>query len=120
MGGLAFLPWEDWIARLLHPVAVAIRRWTYISRRRRSLVSSEAWPETQGYIHSINWDSSNPREEIVYSYSTEQGYQAGSSWRWFDRSSRSELRVGDKVILRYKPKNHAESVFLRTVESDRG
>lgn len=113
MAGLALLPWEKWIARILHPLAVAVRRRIYKARRHRFLVRSEGWPETKGTVHSINWDSSNPREEIMYSYSTEQGYQSGSSWRWFDSSSRQELRAGDRVLIRYSPDDPAKSVFLK-------
>jgi len=37
VAGTALLPWEEWLARLLHPVIVAIRRWSYERRHRRDL-----------------------------------------------------------------------------------
>ncbi|MGO9574112.1 MAG: DUF3592 domain-containing protein [Terriglobales bacterium] len=112
--GAAFLPWEKWIARLLHTLAVALRRWLDQLRRDRSVTRSEKWSQTVGTVQSINWDSSFPREEVVYSYTTEQGYHSGSYWRWFDRSDASQVRVGDQVTLRYNPEHHDSSVFLKS------
>jgi len=37
VAGTAFLPWEEWLARLLHPLAVAIKRRLHEVRRRRCL-----------------------------------------------------------------------------------
>lgn|SRR5271157_4781945 len=112
----AFLPWEKWLARLLHPIAVAIKRWLYQVRRNRCLERSQDWPQTQGTVIVINWDSSCPREEIFYSYSAEQGYQSGSFWHWFDRSNLNQVRVGDQVVVRYDPGNQQDSVFLQFCE----
>jgi hypothetical protein len=109
----AFLPWEKWLARLLHPIAVATKRRLYRIRRRRSLTRSQHWPQTQGTVLVINWDSSCPREEILYSYTTEQGYQSGSHWHWFDRLDPRQVRVGDQIVVRYDPDNQQESVFLQ-------
>src|SRR5579864_266159 len=105
----AFLPWEKWIARLLHPIAVAVRRWLYKVRRKRLLSASEGWPEVEGSVVSIGWDSSFPREEIVYSYSMAQGYYSGSHWLWFDPSNAREVRIGDRIVLRYGPQNPEKS-----------
>ena len=113
MAGTAFLPWERWLAQLLHPIAVAIRRWLWKRRRERSLARSEGWPETEGTVQEIKWDSSNPREELVYFYSTEQGYYSGSHWHWFKASTAREVRVGDRITVRYSPENPESSTFLR-------
>jgi len=113
MAGLAFLPWEKWIARLVHSLLVATRRRLYLFNRQRELKQSKNWPETEGTILSINWDSSNPREEIMYSYSTKEGLQAGAYWRWFDLDNVREVRGGDHITLRYNPQQHDKSVFLR-------
>jgi hypothetical protein len=112
MAGTAFLPWEKWIAQLLHPLAVAVRRWLYERRRRRLLAQSEGWPETEGTIHSINWDTSFPREEILYSYNTVGEYYSGSCWHWFDRSDVHEVKTGDRIVLRYSREDPEKSVFL--------
>src|SRR5580692_6516647 len=109
----AFLPWEKWLARLLHQLIVAFRRWLHQMGRHRSLARSEKWCQTEGTVHLINWDSSLPREEIAYCYTTEQGYHSGSYWRWFDRSDARQVRVGDQIKLRYNPEQHDGSVFLR-------
>src|SRR5258706_2077044 len=112
MAGTAFLPWEKWIAQLLHPLAVVIRRWLYQRRRRRLLGQSEGWPETYGTIHSIRWDTSFPREEVLYSYNTGSEYYSGLCWHWFDKSDARELKIGDRVVLRYSRENPAKSVFV--------
>jgi hypothetical protein len=115
MAGTAFLPWEEWLARLLHPVYVAIRRALHRKQRSQDLHESEGWPEAEGTIHSKKWDSSLPREELVYSYSTNGGYYSGSHWVWFERSEAHEVKVGDRMVLRYRPGKPDESVFLRFV-----
>jgi len=74
--------------------------------------------ETEGSIQRINWDSSWPREELVYSYCTERGYSAGSYWRWFEPCNAREVRVGDRIVLRYNPEDPDEAVFLKF--TDRG
>jgi len=112
VAGTAFLPWEKWLARLLHPLAVAIKRWLYQVRRNRHLERSRKWAQTEGTVHGINWDSSCPREEVVYSYSTKRGYYSGSCWHWFDSSNPRQVRVGDRIALRYDPADHEKSVFL--------
>jgi hypothetical protein len=106
----AFLPLEDWLAKLLHPPYVAARRWSFQRDRHRLLAASRDWPETVGSVHQINSDFSMPREEIVYSYSNGQDYFSGSSWRWFDLSNARPIRVDDKVTLRYDPRNPESSV----------
>lgn len=107
----AFLPWEKWLARVVHPIAVAIKRQLHQIRRTRSLRISQHWPQTQGTVLVINWDSSCPREEILYSYRTEQGYQSGSYWHWFHPSELRQVRVGDQLVVRYDPTNHEDSVL---------
>ncbi len=113
MAGTALLPWEQWLARLLHPLYVAIRRSLYKRQRRQELSASEGWPETEGTIHSKRWDSSLPREELLFSYSTPQGYYSGSHWMWFERSEPREVKVGDRVVLRYSLDDPEKSVFLK-------
>jgi hypothetical protein len=112
MAGLAFLPWEKLFGPLVHSLDVSIRRRLYLARRGRSLALSAGWSQAEGTVHSVNWDSSYPREEIVYSYSTERGYYSGYFWRWFDSSDAREVRVGDRIALRYDPAEHDKSVFL--------
>jgi hypothetical protein len=117
MAGLAFLPWEDWIRRLLHRFAVAVRRWLHKRRRQWALTRSQGWPETEGTLQRINWDSSWPREEIVYSYSTEHGRYSGFYWQWFESpvkvSENPEQHVGDKVRVRYGQDDPADSIFMK-------
>jgi hypothetical protein len=62
---------------------------------------------------SKNWDSSLPREELVYQYTTVQGYYSGSHWLWFERVEPHEVKTGDQIILRYKPEDPEISVFLK-------
>ena len=112
MGGLAFLPWEQWIGRLIHAVAVAIRKRMYQRRRKRSLAVSATWQQADGTVHQVNSDFSNPREEIVYYYSTQTGYHSGFFWRWFDASDVIQVRVGDLIKLRYDLADHDKSVVL--------
>lgn len=69
----AFLPWEKWLARLVHPIKVALARKIYNRRRKRHLAKSAGWPQANGTVLRLNWDSSYPREEVVYFYSTERG-----------------------------------------------
>jgi hypothetical protein len=113
MAGTALLPWEEWLARLLHPLYVAIRRTLHKRERRHDLHESEGWPQAEGAIHSKKWDSSLPREELLYSYSTAQGYYSGTHWLWFERSEPHEVKVCDRIILRYMPDDPQRSVFLR-------
>ena len=117
MGGLALLPWEKWAARVLHCVAVAIVRRASRLRRWWSLTQSAAWPEVEGVVEQINWDSSWPRDEIAYSYCAEGTAYSGYYYAWFDPSARSRVREGDKVLLRYKPGDPGKSVFVRRSES---
>jgi hypothetical protein len=113
VAGTAFLPWEKWLARLVHSLVVAIKKRLHEVRQRRFLKQSQDWPQTQGSVLVINWDSSCPREEILYSYATEQGYQSGSFWHWFEPSNQRQVRVGDKVVVRYDPTNHENSGVLQ-------
>jgi hypothetical protein len=115
MAGSAFLPWEDWIARLLHPWIVAIRRRIYARQRRRLLAESAGWPQTDGVIQNINADFANPREEITYVYSTQQGYFSGYFWRWFESSNASAVKIGDKLTLRYNEENHDQSIVVNEI-----
>ena len=109
MAGTALLPWEKWLARLVHP----LRRSMYIRQRNRDWVESEGWPEAEGTIQSKRWDSSLPREELLYSYSTPQGYYSGSHWLWFERSEPREVKIGDRIALRYSPSDPGRTVFLK-------
>jgi hypothetical protein len=109
----AFLPWEKWLGRLLHILAIAIRKLLYKIQRRRSLTRSSEWREIEGTVRSIQWDSSLPREEIAYSFATDQGDQSGHQWLWFDSPNERQPQVGDKIRLRYNQQNPEESVFVR-------
>jgi len=109
----AFLPWEKWLARLLHALYVAMQRRWFRFRQDRSLVRSASWPEIKGEVSRIVWDSSLPREQILYSYLTDQGYYSGDAWRWFDSVNAHEVRAGDRVVLRCDPHDSQQSVFLR-------
>jgi hypothetical protein len=111
--GAAFLPWEKWIAQLFHGLSIEIKRRLYKIKRRRALAKSQGWPEIDGSITAVIWDSSSPRDEILYSYNTQGNYYSGSHWRWFDLSDARELRVGDTVMLRYDEKEPEESILLK-------
>ena len=112
MAGTALLPWEKWIGRLIHVISVAVRRSLYRKRRKRELVLSASWPQAQGFVHGINADFANPREEIIYSYSTESGFYSGHFWRWFDSSDPRQVRVGEPISLRYDPERHDRSIVV--------
>lgn len=112
MAGTAFLPWERWIGRLVHALAVVIARRLQHLRRKRSLAMSATWPQTEGTVQGINWDSSYPREEVIYSYSTESGFHSGFFWRWFDGTDAREVQIGDRIVLRYDPEENDRSVLL--------
>ncbi|MGA7081007.1 MAG: DUF3592 domain-containing protein [Terriglobales bacterium] len=115
MGGLALLPWEKWAARLLHSIAVAVARQTSRLRRWWALSRSEGWPEVSGTVEQVSWDSSWPRDEIAYSYCAQGTSYSGYYYAWFsDRSSVvGQLREGNKVLVRHKPDDPGESVFVR-------
>ena len=115
MGGLALLPWEKWAARVLHTLGIAIRRSLYRLQRRRSLARSTGWPEAEGTVESVKWDSSVPREEIAYTYETNGGVHSGYHWLWFESPNDRQPRAGDKIVIRYVPDDASESVFLRLV-----
>ncbi len=112
MAGLALLPWEKWLARILRPIYVAIRRSLYKRARCHNLNESQGWPEAEGTVHSKTWDSSLPREELLYSYTASGGYYSGSHWHWFEPFKAREVNVGDRILLRTKPGHPEESVFL--------
>jgi hypothetical protein len=114
MGALAFLPWEKWAARLLHALAIAIRRLLYKMRRRRSIARSAGWPETEATVERLNWDVSLPREEVAYSYAIDRDVYAGHHWLWFDSPNDPQPHVGDKVLVRFRRDNPAESCFPKT------
>jgi hypothetical protein len=59
VAGTALLPWEEWLARLLHPIIVAVRRWSYERRHTRDLARTANWPKTEGTVHVVNADFSN-------------------------------------------------------------
>src|SRR4051794_3674974 len=42
-----------------------------------------------------------------------RGYRSGSFWRWFDSATPRQIRIGDRVVLRFNPSNGEESVFLQ-------
>ena len=113
MAGTAFLPWEKWIAQLLHPLFVVVRRWLWKRQRGRLLAESAGWPEAEGTAVSIKWDSSLPREEILFNYHTDLGYFAGSHWHWFEKSEACEVKAGDRLLLRYSESDPERSVFLK-------
>jgi hypothetical protein len=64
----AFLPWEKWIAQLVHWLSIAVKKRLYKIQRRRALAKSQDWPEIDGSIIAVVWDSSSPRDEILYSH----------------------------------------------------
>jgi hypothetical protein len=109
----AFLPWEKWLARLFHTLAIAIQKAAYKARRRRDLSRSAKWTEAVGTVESVVWDSSFPREEIGYSYETANGIRTGYYWTWFESPNEPQPQAGDKISLRYNPNDHEESVFVR-------
>jgi len=115
MGGLALLPWEKWAARLLHSIAVAIMRQTSRLRRWWALSHSDGWPEVEGTVEQISWDSSWPRDEIAYSYCAQGTSYSGYYYAWFsDRSPNvRQLQGGDKVLVRHKPDDPGKSVLVR-------
>ena len=115
MAGTALLPWEEWFARLLHAITVAIRRWSHKRRYTRELARTTNWPNTEGTIQRVCPDFSYPREQIDYFYSTERGYHSGSYWHWFDGAIPGQLLVDDRIVVRYDPADHERSVFLRTI-----
>ena len=86
--------------------------------REKSLTRSARWPQAEGSVHQIIWDSSLPREQILYSYSTNNGYFSGFFWRWFEPANAREVRVNDRIVLRYNPENPEESVFLIFRDTD--
>ena len=113
MGGLAFLPWEEWAARAIHRLAVALKRLLYRTQRRRSLSRSTGWPETEGTVESIQWDTSFPREEVSYSFETGRGKFSGYNWVWFESPNDTQFHVGDTVAVRYLQDDPSESVLLK-------
>lgn len=113
MGGLAFLPWEKWIARAFHTFAAGLKRWSFKMRRQRNLARSKGWPEIRGIVESVNWDSSMPREEVCYSFQTERGDYNGYDWVWFESPNDPQFHVGDAILIRYAQDDPAKSVLLR-------
>ena len=112
MAGTALLPWEKWIGQLIHAIHVAFARHIHKFRWNRALAGGKGWRQTEGTVESINWDSSLPREEIVFSYSADHGFHSGYFWRWFDSKDQRRVEVGDRVSLRYDPKHEERSVFV--------
>ena len=111
----AFLPWEKWLGRLVRVVAIAIQRFLYNVRRRQSLARSSGWIETEAIVERIECDSSLPREEIAYWFTTAGGRYTGYQWLWFESTNDRQPHVGDKILVRYDDKNPEESVFLKAV-----
>jgi hypothetical protein len=108
----AFLPWEKWLARLFHTLAIALRKAAYKTKRRRDLSRSLRWTETVGTVESVVWDTSFPREEIGYSYQTENEIRTGYYWTWFESPDEPQPQTGDKIKLRYNQNDPEESVFV--------
>jgi hypothetical protein len=85
--------------------------------REENLVRSQQWPQIEGKVHEIQWDSSLPREGLLYSYSCAAGYYSGFYWHWFERTNIREVKAGDRINLRCNPENAGESVFIGFQES---
>jgi hypothetical protein len=118
VAGLALLPWEKWLVKLLHPLYVAIRRRISERERKRDLVRSTLWPRVEGTVHQIKWDSSLPREGLQYAYDSGKGYYSGLFWRWFERDKARQIKVGDRVLLGYNPENPDDSVLVEFQETE--
>jgi hypothetical protein len=116
VAGLWFLPREKWVARFIHRLVVVFRERFDRFQRARALANCASWVEVEGTVSAIQYDSSNPREEVLYSYATDQGYQSGSYWNWFERESVRPVRAGDRLILRYDPTHPGDSVFLKLIQ----
>ena len=116
MAVLAFLPWERWLARLLRPLYIGVRRWFYRKQRTRYLIESENWPQGEGTVEAVHADGFLRRDQIFYAYSTDETDHLGAHWRWFEPGNAHELRFGDKVRLRYDPANPDRSVVLGTID----
>ena len=112
MAGTAFLPWEKWLAQVLHALYGRINKWYFERQRQRLLLKSEHWPQVRGAVSSVQWDSSLPREGLWYAYNPPEGYYSGFCWRWFDSAVPMHVLAGDLVLLRYNPKNPDESVIV--------
>ena len=112
MAGTALAPWEEWLAKLLHPVYVAFRRRIFKAQREKALSESKNWPKVRGVIHQIEFDSSLPREGLRYSYECDNGYYSGLYWRWFELDKPHAVKIGDHIILRYNPEKPEDSVFV--------
>ena len=112
MAGTALLPWEEWLAKLLHPLHVALRRKIFKRQREKELSNSNSWPKVEGVIHRIEFDSSLPREGLLYAYECKDGYYSGLYWRWFELDKPRAVKIGDRIILRYNPDKLEDSVFL--------
>jgi len=108
VGGLALLPWEQWIDAAIK----AIKRKMYRQRWNRDLAISATWPQAEGTVYQVNSDASNRREEIVYYYSTPSGQHSGFFWHWFDSSDEPDTRAGGIIKLRYDPDDHDKSVVV--------
>ena len=118
MAGTALLPWEEWLAKLVHPLYVSIRRRSFEKQRREHLLKSTSWPRVEGTIHQIEWDSSLPREGLRYAHECEKGYYSGLHWRWYDCDNPRVVKVGDRILLRYNPDQPEDSVFLDFQETN--
>jgi hypothetical protein len=103
MAGTALLPWEEWLARPLHPIIVAIRRWSYLRRHNRELAQTASWTKTEGTVQEVKSDFSNPREQVDYFYYTERGYYSGSFWHWFERAKPRQIRIDDSNRAALRP-----------------
>jgi hypothetical protein len=112
VAGTALLPWEEWLAKLLHPLYVVLRWKLSERRRKKDLSKSKTWPNLDGVIHQIEFDSSLPSEGLRYAYECEKGYYSGPHWRWFERDKPRAVKIGDRIILRYSPEKPEDSVFV--------
>jgi hypothetical protein len=114
----AFLPWEEWLAKLLHPLYVRFRREMFERQREKDLSRSTSWPKVEGVIRQIEWDTSLPREGVRYSYNSDKGYYSGLYWRWLERDKPRNARIDDHILLSYNPDNPEDSVFLDFQEAN--
>jgi len=113
LAGTAFLPWEKWFAWLVHKLAVAIRRRSHRIQRQRSLSHTKAGVRSRALLRVSTGTFPILERKSFISYLKPQGYRSGSFWHWFDSATPRQVRVGDRIVLRFNPSNGEESVFLQ-------